>query len=258
MGKLFDSYDAVPVKGVDITIGEIFPEIFISDKDEILCYLGICLCEPHLRNDPFSQPYYMQGKHSKDSSISGEIKGFYRLIDGCIVLDCYVDDAIRKNRSYKKIDAIVGFSGYKKDYAVCVNDDEDDALTCGVFGLTCDELDHILRVYTETLGFKYGYYSYPVLSKSRKYQHFCDMMNLWIPEQFPYVAFADDGFDLSHVSLFGFYRYMQLLTGCSMDSPFSKMLLDSGISQEVLTRLFDVGSGIYYQKKVTKDTLLTP
>ena len=43
MGEIFDRFDVEPQKGADITIGTRFPEIFVSDRDEIICYLGICL-----------------------------------------------------------------------------------------------------------------------------------------------------------------------------------------------------------------------
>ena len=45
MGCLYDRFDIEPIKGKDITIGEHFPEIFISESDEIFCYTGMCLKE---------------------------------------------------------------------------------------------------------------------------------------------------------------------------------------------------------------------
>ena len=43
MGGLFERYHVEPVKGTDITIGNHFPEVFVSETDEVFCYLGICL-----------------------------------------------------------------------------------------------------------------------------------------------------------------------------------------------------------------------
>lgn len=43
MGELFERYDVEAVKGKDITIGDRFLEVFISDTDEVFCYPGICL-----------------------------------------------------------------------------------------------------------------------------------------------------------------------------------------------------------------------
>ena len=90
MGELFERYDVEPVKGKDITISNQFPEVFVSERDEVFCYLGICLNDKS-RRSTFMHPYYMQGEHSTDKKIAKEIKGFYRLADGVIILDKYVD-----------------------------------------------------------------------------------------------------------------------------------------------------------------------
>ena len=37
MGKLFDSFDIEPIKGRDITSVEHFPQVFISELDEVFC-----------------------------------------------------------------------------------------------------------------------------------------------------------------------------------------------------------------------------
>ena len=42
MGALFDRFNVESVKGKEITIGEYFPEVFISDQDQVFCYSGIC------------------------------------------------------------------------------------------------------------------------------------------------------------------------------------------------------------------------
>lgn len=94
MGELFDRFDVEPKKCSDITIGTNFPEIFVSERDEIICYLGICLNnDNNERRMRFMHPYYMQGQHSNDKKIANQIYGFYRLADGCIVLDSYVDNS---------------------------------------------------------------------------------------------------------------------------------------------------------------------
>ena len=58
MGEIFDRFEVEPQKGADITIGTHFPEIFVSDRDEIICYLGICLNEDNdERRMRFMYPY---------------------------------------------------------------------------------------------------------------------------------------------------------------------------------------------------------
>ena len=44
MGEIFDRFDVEPQKGADTTIGTRFPEIFVSDRDEIICYLTMISC----------------------------------------------------------------------------------------------------------------------------------------------------------------------------------------------------------------------
>ena len=58
MGCLYDRYDVEPIKGKDITIGEHFPQVFISESDEVFCYTGICLNEAkQYEESPFMQPF---------------------------------------------------------------------------------------------------------------------------------------------------------------------------------------------------------
>ena len=81
------------------------------------------------------------------------------------------------------------------------------------------------------------------------------MTGLWIPEQFPYVAFNESGCDFSHISLWSFYRHIQLLTRGKLNSAFSQALMKVGACEEVLRRVFDIGRTLFYLEKVTKDTL---
>ena len=107
MGKLFESYDVKPVMGKEITIVDL-PAIFVSERDEVFYYPGICLSDEDRRTKAtFMRPHYMCGKHSTDKVISKEIKGFYRVVDGCIVLDKYVDDKFHEKDLFKRIEAYV-------------------------------------------------------------------------------------------------------------------------------------------------------
>lgn len=253
MGERFERYNGGPVKEEDITIGNNFPEIWISDTDEVLCYLGICLSDAEQRTrSPFMQPYYMHGKHSTDKQIADKIKGFYRLADGCIVLDEYVDNGFYHDRTSKSISARVQFPVLDTYYGVMIDRKEDKDLTRAIFGLTYGELTSLLAAYAQVLGTDTGYVTYPKLTRSPRSSNYCDMTDVWIPEQFPYVAFAESGYDFSHVSLWGFYRHVQLLTGCEMNSAISQAFGNAGVSEEVFKRLFDVGNSLYSKKKVTR------
>lgn len=254
MGALFERYNVEPIKGADITIGNSFPEVFVSESDEIFCYAGICLSDKeHRRKASFMHPYYMTKKHSTDKEISKEIKSFYRIINGFIAPDNYVDDGIYGNYLYKRIECNVKFPMPDNYYAVLVNHEEDADLTRGVFGLTHNEITAILYAYAKTMGTNQEYVTYPRLTKSVRSVNYCDLTDTWIPEGFPYVAFCNSDYDFSHVSLWGFYRHIQLLTNYRIDSAFSRVLLKSGADEKILERIFNLKIQSFYRTKVTKD-----
>ena len=252
MGELFNRFDVEVIQGKDITIGDYFPEIFVSENDEVFCYGGICLSDRERRRQAsFMHPYYMIGKHSEDALISDKISAFYRIAEGCIILDNYVDSHLYKERLFKKINAGVRFPQPDSYYAVFADRVEHDGLTRAVFGLTYEELTSLLEAYAKVMGTYSDYFTYPKLTRSVRNENCCDMTDAWIPEKFPYIAFSESGYEFSHVSLWAWYRHIQLLTGCKTDSTFSRALLKYGAAEDILNRVFTIGRSIYYQTKVT-------
>lgn len=199
-------------------------------------------------------PYYRKGKHSTDKKIAKEIKGFYRLAEGCIILDEYVDNRFWGEHTYKKIDVGIRFPHPDTYYAVLVNHKEDTDLTRAIFGLACDELESVLEANAKIVGTYNEYFTYPKLTRSIRSMNYCDMMDVWIPEKFPYIAFSESGYEFSHISLWGCYRHVQLFTGNKLSSAISQLFVKTGVSEDVLKRLFDIGRTIYHQTKVTKAT----
>lgn len=253
MGKLFDRYDAPVLRGKDITIGNRFPEIFISEMDDVICYLGVCLTTDERPDKSVGAcPYYMHGKHSTDKTIADKIRGFYRLEEGCIILENYVDNKLI-DANYKRIGAEIRLPYPDTYYGVLRSyDDEDEDLTRAVFGLTCSDLKAILEAYAKTLGTYSPYLVYPKLTRSGQKSNFCEMTDLWIPRTFPYIAFNDSGYEFSHVSLWGFIRHIQLLRGGRQNSAIEKVFENAGLDKAVMTQLFAIGRSIYYQTKVTE------
>ena len=252
MGHLYDRFDIEPIKGKDITIGEHFPEIFVSQSDEVFCYVGVCLNDnEHHRRAVFMHPHYMVGKHSTNDKISKEILGFYRVAKGCIFLDNYLDAGIHSNSQYKKIECGIQFPTTDSYYSVIVNCEDDVELTRGVFGLSHDEITSFLDAYAKTMGTYNDYASYPKLTRSTRTSNFCDMTDIWIPERFPYVAFRESGYDFSHVSLWSFYRHIQMLTGYDIDAAFSRVIIKSGANVEVLKEILNMNICYPYLTKVT-------
>ena len=256
MGSLYDRFNVEPIKGRDITIGEHFPQVFISESDEVFCYTGICLNEAkQYEESPFMQPFYMHGLHSTDKTISIKIKSFYRLVNGCIVLDDYLDSEFYNDSFYKKIDCSIRFPYPDNYYSILINHQEDKDLTRAVFGLTAEELTTLLQAYSKTMGTYNEYYSYPKLTRSPRNTNFCDITNLWIPARFPYIAFAESGYDFSHVSLFCFYRHIQLLTGYKTNSTFAKALLMSGANESILDKIFNIRTEHICRTAITYETI---
>lgn len=251
MGALFERYNVDAVKGKDITIGNHFPEVFVTETDEVFCYLGICLNDES-RKFTFMHPYYIQGKHSTDKKIAKEIRGFYRLAEGCIVLDEYVGNGFWGDRLYKKIEVGLRLPYPDTYYAVLVDREEDTELTRAVFGLARDEIESVIEAYAKIVGTYSEYITYPKLTRSMRSINYCDMTDAWIPEKFPYIAFSESGYEFSHISLWGFYRHVQLFTGNRLSSAISKLFLKTGVSEDVLKRLFEIGRTVYHQTRIAK------
>lgn len=256
MGELFNRYPGEILQGQDITISNGYANLFISERDDVFCYTGICLNEENaLHRGLFAYPFYMDGKHSTDKKIANKICKFYRIADGCIYLDEYVDGQFYGDRNYKKID--IGFRLPSADtyYGVLLNQEEDEDLTQAVFGLACYELEKLLEAYAKIFGTYNDYFQYPRLTRSPRATNFCDMTDVWIPEKFPYITFKESGQEFSHVSLWGFYRHIQLLTGCRLNTVVSKVLLQNGADEVLLKRVFRLGENCWHQEKVTKSIL---
>lgn len=251
MVNLFEQYDSIEQLGSKITIPDYFPAIYVSEKNTIYCYIGIFLGEDHHNHTLYMHPYYMHGKHSTDKRFANRIKGFFRVVNGYITIDKFVDE-MHVDQKYKKLDAFVRYPiaaetyyGIWKKY-----DDEDEGLTRAVFGLTYSELIPILEGYATVLGIKNDYIQYPRLTRSMRSENYCDITGLIIPAKLPYITFKESSYDFSHVSLWGFYRHVQLLLENSITSRFGKALLVAGVPEESIEALLCVED--YMNSTLTK------
>ena len=163
-----------------------------------------------------------------------------------------MDTSYRNKGLYKRLDTAIRFPCSDTYYAVLNNHEEDSVLTREVFGFSYGELKELLEVYAKIPGTYSDYTQFPRLTRSVRSTNFCDMTDIFIPEQFPYIAFDNSGYEFSHVSLWGFYRHIQLLTHCRMNSAISQFFLKEGLSEEILKRLFNIGHSIFSQEKVAR------
>ena len=245
MGVLFDQYPGEGKLGSQITISDGDIMLFVSEHDEVFLYTGICMNdEDNYYKSLKANPYTMHGLHSTNKAIHDKIRNFYRISDGCIYLDNYVDSSFYKDRRYKLIKGGLALASSTVDYSVRVNHEDDIPLTQAVFGLTVRELSKIVKASQNVLGFTAGFYWYPKLTRSVKTDNYCDLTGAWIPAKFPYIAFAKSGDDFSHVSLWGFYRLIQLLTYGCLNSDVSRKYLEAGIDESLLSRVLSLGRNI--------------
>ena len=253
MDNLFHRYEAIEQQGSEITIPDYFPAIYVSEDNDIYCYMGIFLNETQRDVRLHMNPYYMHGKHSTDNKFAAQIKGFFRIISGYIAVDHFIDNQYR-DMKYKKVDAHISFPVAAETYfGVLINRDEDEMLTRAIFGSTYSELSSILEGYAKILGTYNMYTQYPRITRSVRSMNYCDITDVLIPEQFPYVTFGDSGHDFSHVSLWGFYRYIKLLLSDSTTSQIGKALLKADVSETVMDVILRITDYPYHLSKITKE-----
>ena len=69
MDNLFEQYDVIEEQGNKITIPDHFPAIYVSENNDVYCYIGIYLNDPSRDVILNMYPYYMHGKHSIDKNL---------------------------------------------------------------------------------------------------------------------------------------------------------------------------------------------
>jgi len=255
--SLFERYDCKPLLGAKITISDHFPVMFISEDNEVICYTGIRTRDTRYDTNINMQPYYLKGKHSFGNKSSNEIIGFYRVTKGRIVLDEFIDNHwLYKEKSVKQIDnvGIILPKAARTYYSIWVNHEDDDDLARAVFGLTCDELHQLLKIFKKQSGnHYYDRYSYPRMTRSNS-TNFCDITDMLIPEHFPYITFNESGYVFSHVSLFGFYQLLRQYAFLFLSSSLDDLLAKISFSEIAKNALNQTGSD-YITPTLTRDVL---
>lgn len=257
MGKLFERFNTPILSKSQIKITDHVPAIYISENDQVYCYTGLVSKDGDRRSNWLGTPFYMHGKHSTDKNISDMIRGFYRVDSGCIIIDNYADNQWETER-YKLVDRTIRFPASASTYYGVIEYytiAEDEDLTRKVFGLTYEELNEVLNGYANILGISNDYYHLPRLTRSPRSENFCEMTDLWIPAQFPYITFSQNSGVYSHVSLWGFYEHILILMSDGVNSMFYKAMIKVGVSQKTLSQLLNIYNYSFYTcKKVDRST----
>lgn len=257
--QIYNNLDAEEVMAKDIVIPEFFPAFFIS-KREVLCYTGVLLNDENDEIHLQKKPYYFSGRHSTEEFVAKQVRGFFRLEHGRILLDDFIDTQYTGEEKYKKLDVFIQYPvGADIYYEVGIRGNHErgiqEELTRIIFGLTCVELQKVIQVYAKIFGIYNDYIQYPRLTRYQRDDSYCDICNMWIPKSFPYIIFNQSGYDFSHVSLWGFYRHLQLLLNNNYNSPMATVFLNNGIENVMLDRILSIkGLGFLPIPMVTKIT----
>ncbi len=129
--------------------------------------------------------------------------------------------------------------GASKLYGVIkdnLNIDRD--LTRSIFGLTQEELDNFLFIFsTRFQGYSESFHK-PCTTSSRQMDNVCDLSRRWIPVAFPYIAFVESIHWGAHISLAGFYAFVSLLCLNIHGNRSRKILSEVGM-EEVLELILE-------------------
>lgn len=243
MGKLYEKIDEEEIQCKDIILPKHFPAIYIDEYDEVYCYYGIIDQNRFLLK---SYPYWL--KEIKPSEAKKSIRGYFRIKNGLILEDkTYMDEKHGHNSQIKCKKIVCGLElprSMNNPYGIYYSKDKEieRELTRKVFGIAYDELSKLLYHYNKVFEIvPESYYSrYPSITRSVKSDNYCDITNMWIPANFPYIAFHESGYMYSHISLYGFCEQVKFMTQSYIDWTNSKKLIDSGLDKEILENLFNI------------------
>ena len=99
---IYDSVNTESVPAREIVIPEHGTWAFVSER-KLLCYTGVCMKEERPELMLEMSPYYFTGKHSGDRSVKSKINGFFRLDQGAIILDDFIDEIYNGDEKFKRL-----------------------------------------------------------------------------------------------------------------------------------------------------------
>jgi len=247
--KLYEKINEEEILCRDITLPQHFPAIYIDEYDRVYCYLGVL--DKH-RVLLHSSPYYLKNK--KSSEIKESTRGFFRIENGAIVVDReFMDEknSLHKDAKCKLIPAHIhfpqpqdmSFGIYSNKYS-----ELEDELTRKIFELTYNELNELLYHFNNIFEISNTniYNKYPSITRSIKSDNYCEINDLWIPAEYPYIAFEESNYFYSHISLYSFYKNIKFITKYNIESIVSKKMITNGLKKEILENLFNNKDDIDY------------
>lgn len=226
----------------EAVIPDRFPKVYESENRGIIVYLG-AISRSSAEMFIGGCPFWLKGKHSTDEEANEAIQGFYRLEDGVIFQDSFLDKnthfPFEVSETNEYVDLPTSSSSY---FGICASKThrENKTATRQAFGLTYEELCGILDIYGKFFGLGNNYQRFPRITRSTQRSNCCDLSNAWIPRNFPYIAFDESNCPFSHVSLGAFYEHMRLLLLHGSRSAVWKAMVKLGAKEELLERIVDM------------------
>lgn len=101
LSNFYQTCNSPEVKGEDVVIpARNRDAIYLSKSGEVFCFMGICSRD---RERVYFEgwPYYLEGKHT--SQCQKQVRGFFRIKQGCILLTQFLDHEYYNDEFYKQL-----------------------------------------------------------------------------------------------------------------------------------------------------------
>lgn len=185
--------------------------IFVSSYNTISCLGGILFDTDDTEKLELRTWNYYDEPTKKTKKYKEQIKAYLRIKYGRIYLDYGYKSIFKTEEKFKKLNYEIQLpsSNFETFYSVNENGvygNQNDDIVREAFGLTMNELDELISLWSQIVGMDCYYEKFPKLTKSIKCNNYCDITGLWIPKSFPYIKLDDNLY--THVSLYGFYKYI--------------------------------------------------
>jgi hypothetical protein len=118
------------------------------------------------------------------------------------------------------------------------NWDIDRDLTRSIFGLTQEELNNFLIIFSTMFQAFSESTHKPCTTSSNRCDNVCDLSRRWIPVGFPYISYVESNYYGGHISLAGFYAFVSLLCLDLHGNRSRKILSEVGM-EEVLELILE-------------------
>jgi hypothetical protein len=227
-----------------------YPSIKVSD-------LNLWQCEDHPIVDAFGNVYYFMGQlegteyEYQIRSLRNYDKRTSKLIQVVGGHLSRVENFGQRSQANLEVKVLTDYRvvlpdmGASKFYGVIRGQNNwniEKDLTRSIFGLTQEELDNFLKVFS-TLFQSYSEFNHkPCTTSSNRRNNICDLSRRWIPTGFPYISYAESDYWSAHISLAGFYAFISLLFHDTHRNRSYRLITENGVTKELMDLIIEANS----------------